>query len=189
MRNWMRAVVSVNEWLGALRKAGGVLASTGVLAGGLLLLGACTPKEDLVGLSGLPYNYDNRSIISVRVNGRGVGGGMDAAQRGGVKGGGQTCCFRLPRGAQTADVQIQYADGEILETVATIEQPWPPLTSLAMIHVLPGSGGPKVIIEITPGQSFARRDLLDRALLDAALTRETDYGGPLRDGPFEYESP
>ena len=167
-------------------KAGRFLASTGAIAGGLLLLSACTPKEDLVGLSGLPYNYDNRSIISVRVNGRGVGGGMDAAQRGGVSGGGQTCCFRLPRGAHSAEVQIHYADGEVFETAATIEQPWPPMTSLGIVHVLPGRDEPRVIIEITPGQRFPRLDLMAQSLRSSDLEIEVEYTGPLREGPFKY---
>lgn len=186
MWNWMQAVTSMADasCLVMWRRRG--LAGACMLIGAVLLATACTAKEDLVGLSGLPYNYDDRSIVSVRVNGRGVGGGMDAAERGGVKGGGQTCCFRLPRGARDAEVQIQYANGEVLDTTAVIEQPWPPLTSLGIIHVLPGLQGPKVIIEITPGQSFPRRDLMEEALDDASLERVVDYGGPLRDGPFEY---
>lgn len=147
------------------------------------LVSACSHGSDLVGLSGRPYNYDDRSIAAVQVNGHRVGGGMDAAQPGYARSGGQSCCLRLPRYATHADVVIQYADGEDLELVAEVEQPWPPMTSLAIVHVLPG---PKVMIEITPGQGFARRDLMLAALHELGIEPEANEEGLFREGPFEY---
>lgn len=186
MRNWIIA------WLGRVRAEAGTMVVRGrsprlvVLPFLLWACVGCAVGDDTVGLSGLLYNYDEHGISSVRVDGKGVSGWADGARRGAVTGGGQACCFRLRRGAREVPVSIRYFDGNEIDLVAEIEQPWPPMTSLGIVHVLPGADGPKVIIEITPGQRFPRSDLMTQALAAAGLDLEIDYEGPLRSGPFTY---
>lgn len=186
MRSWS------NEGIGSGRKGSswwrGLRLTTTQLVLGVALSGAvgCSAATETVSLSGLLYNYDDRGIASVRVNGRGVSGWAHGAEPGAVKSGGQTCCFPMELGATAASVEIEYLDGGEVSLLAEVEQPWPPLTSLALIHVLPGSDVPRVVIEITPGQRFPRSDLMLEALNRVGLERRAEHRGPLRDGPFQY---
>lgn len=186
MRIWSSEVIESNRKGSSLWRDLRLTARQ--LALGVVLSGAvgCAAGTDTVSLSGSLYNYDERGIASVRVNGRGVSGWAHGAEPGAVKSGGQTCCFPMELGATAATVEIEYLDGGEVSLLAEVEQPWPPLTSLALIHVLPGREAPRVVIEITPGQRFPRSDLMLEALNQAGLEPRAEHRGPLRDGPFQY---
>jgi hypothetical protein len=162
------------------------------------VLTACSAKnpEMVSGLSVEVLNYSQEAIISVKINGTPIGGSSDMAKIGGVMGGGSSCCSgEISSIKPTANVTVEsvrYANGkngkiinETYTTQAVVELPFPPpeLRSTLIVHILPGR---KVVLEVAPGATFDREDLLESQLKALGLKREVPVSDLSRTGPYTY---
>lgn len=130
-----------------------------MLAVGLLGIGGCVAKEpETVGLTGIAYNYSDETIAFVNIGGKNIARGLDESANGGVKGGSGMCCFDLPVGARTVEVEITFWDQTKFHTTAQIEKWWPDLAHYGVVHILPGR---KVVMQVTPSYPAPRKDLLE----------------------------
>lgn len=131
------------------------------LALGMLIgLSACQPNERAVvgGLNGVVFNYDQTSYVSISVNGKEMGRGLDAADLGSYAGGGGSmCCNAVLAGATEAVVTLIPAEGQPLTVTAPIEKWWPDAAHDLVVHILPEK---KVVVQITNLTPHARADLL-----------------------------
>ena len=135
----------------------------------MLSVSACAQEPDMASLTAVTFNYAEGYAV-VRVNGQWAGSGADSMEPGDVTGGGRLCCIEIPRGAETALVEIQTGVDEKFVTQARIEQPWPELPHYAAVHVLPGR---KVVIAMTGSSPSPRTDLLDQSLKAIGVTKYT----------------
>jgi acylphosphatase len=148
----------------------------------LASINACGAKEARkIGVSGVPYNYSDQTVLAVRVNGQSVSLVMKAVKPGGVSGGGVICCIDLPDGATDAQVEVDLGDSKYV-TQAKIERWWPDLASYAVIHVLPGR---TVVIEVRSVDTWPRKDLLEQQLRLNGIKRAVTFNGPMNIGPME----
>ncbi|BBP00036.1 DUF3304 domain-containing protein [Sulfuriferula nivalis] len=148
-------------------------------------LTACKPKnpEMVGGLSVEVLNYSQEAIDYVKINGNIVRNGADAAKIGGAMGGGSSCCSgEISSIKPTANVTVEsvrFANGKsgdvIIETYTTqavVELPFPDSMGTLVVHILPGR---KVVLEVAPGPSRPRQDLMDAQIKALGLTKvETD---------------
>jgi hypothetical protein len=130
-------------------------------------------------MTGIVYNYTDKAVAAVRVNGRNVSAVMDAVKPGGVSGGAGACCTEIAEGAGEAEVEVELADSKYTAR-AKIEKWWPDLAHYAVVHVLPGK---KVVMQITPSFPAPRKDLLEaqqKALgLPVQIQFQTWSAGPI----------
>lgn len=149
-----------------------------------LAITACEAKEpEMVGgLSGMVYNYSQDWIATVKINGKGVGSHSDEAKIGGVEGGGIVCCTEISPTQERVNVTVKTDKGEYT-TLGVVELPFPDLMHYLIVHVLPGR---KIVIEVTPGDTFPRKDLLDAQIKALRLKKEHEYTGPMRTERPEY---
>ena len=135
----------------------------------IFLGSACTAKEpEMVGLTGIVYNYSPDSIASVRINGKGAGSTITKANNGEVMGGSGVCCFEIPSGTNEAEVIVLSSGGEYKVT-ATIEKWWPDLAHYGVVHILPGR---KVVMQVTPSWPAPRKDLLEKRQQELGLQKK-----------------
>jgi hypothetical protein len=137
------------------------------------------------GLTAITYNYSDEVIVSVRVDGRLAGTGMEAAKPGGLTSSGSRCCISLDPWAATVAVEIKPALVDAYMVEGIVEQPWPTGANSVIVHVLPGR---KVVIEATLGaHNWPRKDLLEARLKDLGIEKEVEYGGAMNDGRNTYD--
>ena len=154
---------------------------------GAITLTACQPKnaEMVGGLSVEVLNYSQEAIASVMINGNKTGTAIHAAQVGGVMGGGSSCCSgEISAIKNTANVTVQAEHGTYT-TQAEVELPFPPpdLMGTLIVHILPGR---KVVLEVVPGATFDREDLLESQIKALGLKREVPVSDLSRTGPNKY---
>jgi hypothetical protein len=148
----------------------------------LAMINACGAKEPRkIGVSSVPYNYSDQTVLAVRVNGQSVSLLMKAVKPGGVSGGGVICCIDLPEGATDAQVEVDVGDSKYVAQ-ARIERWWPDLANYAVIHVLPGR---TVVIEIRSVDTWPRKDLLEQQLQLNGINKAVTFTGPMNIGPME----
>lgn len=123
-----------------------------------LPLASCAKEPQLMGLTGVVYNYSQETLIFVEINGKQAGRGIDEAKLGEVTGGGRMCCIQLSPAWSSVPVNITDADGKRHTVTAIIERPWPELAHYAVVHILPGR---KIVIETRPSGVWPRMDLLE----------------------------
>jgi len=148
-----------------------ILAAIAVLGGIYPSLASVGKPKMVGGLSGVVFNYDQKTYVFVKLNGETIGS-VDEAQLGSFSGGGSAnCCFALPEGAR--DVQISLFEPGMKETkiVAPVENWWPDAAHDLVVHILPQK---KVVVQITNMQTRPRRDLL-QARLDELGLKATIY--------------
>lgn len=147
-----------------------------------LTLNACEAKnpEMVTGLSVHVLNYSQDSITSVIVNGVKIGRGIHAAKIGGVAGGGIACCSgeisAIKKTAQVTIETVAFVNGKSGEvayktytTLAEVELPFPDIMDTLMVHILPGH---KVVLEVVPGSTRPRQDLMDAQIKALGLVKE-----------------
>jgi len=144
-------------------------------------LSGCETKEAKpISMTGVVYNYTDKAVAAVRVNGLNVSAVMDAVDPGGVSGGAGACCAQINEGATEAEVEVDFGDTKYT-TQAKIEKWWPDLANYDVVHVLPGG---KVVMQITPSFPSPRKDLLEaqqRAMRQPAQVKFQDWSA----GPIE----
>lgn len=182
MTNWIQHKAPSFGPSGAASRMWQRLATNALLLLIVAALSGCGKREpQQISLMGIVYNYTDRAIASVRVNGQNVSAVMDGVQPGGVSGGAGTCCAEIPEGATEAAVEVDLGDSKYV-TQARIEKWWPDLAHYAVVHVLPGK---KVVIEVRSVDTWPRQDLLDQQLKAAGLTKKVNFSGPMNMGPLE----
>lgn len=132
----------------------------------------CAREPEPTNLSAITYNYSDEDIAFVWVNGKEAGVAKEAVKPGDVNGGGVMCCIKLIPGQRQVDVRVQTADDIYYTATAQIEQPWTKYATYAIVHMLPKR---KIIVEIAPGFSFPRKDLLDQRLSELGIKPEAAY--------------
>lgn len=150
-----------------------------MLAMTLMGCGVKEPKQ--ISMTGVVYNYTDKAVAAVRVNGQNVSAVMDGVAPGGVSGGAGACCAEINEGATEAQVEVDLGDTKYT-TQAKIEKWWPDLAHYAVVHVLPGK---KVVIEVRSVDTWPRQDLLEQQLKKAGLTKKVIFSGPMNTGPME----
>lgn len=152
------------------------------LLGLLGLISACSANEPSgVSLTGMVYNYSQESYAWVKINGKTVGSAIKKVQPGSVSGGGGMCCFELPVGATTVQVQLEPSIGQGFTTTAIVEKWWPDLAHYGVVHVLPGR---KVVMEGRSVETWPRQDLMNSQLKALGIEKALNYSGPMNTGPL-----
>jgi hypothetical protein len=147
-----------------------------------MALSACGAKEPRrLGVSAIPYNYSEQTVVAVRVNGQSVSVLMKAVKPGGVSGGAVTCCIDISEGATEAQVEVDLGDSKYT-TQAKIERWWPDLAHYAVIHILPGR---TVVMEVRAVDTWPRDDLLEKQLQAAGVKKVVNFAGPMNLAPME----
>jgi hypothetical protein len=125
--------------------------------------------EMVTGLSVEVLNYSQESIASVMVGGIRVSGAIHKSKIGGAKGSGIACCSgEISAIKNTATVTVEAEHGTYT-TQAEVELPFPDIMDTMMVHVLPGH---KVIIEVVPGSTRPRQDLMNAQIKALGLKKE-----------------
>lgn len=136
-------------------------------------------NREVPGLTAMTYNYSDEVIVSVHVDGRLAGTGMEAAKPGGLTSSGRTCCISVDSGLSTVSVEIKPAGKDAYVLEGLVEQPWPKGASTLIVHVLPGR---KVVVEATMGaHNWPRRDLLEARLSELGMEKQVEYQGVMSD--------
>lgn len=155
----------------------------GVLLASLTTLLACQPEKPKMvgGLTGVVFNYDQTSYAFVRVNGKEVGGGLDAAKLGGYTGGGGgMCCNAIPVGAREVEVTLDPAKGNAITFSAPVEKWWPDAANYIVVHILPEK---TAVVQIRNNLPHARADLLEKRQEELGLPKHVSSKGYWLDGP------
>ena len=158
----------------------------GVLLASLTTLLACQPEKPKMvgGLTGVVFNYDQTSYAFVRVNGKEVGGGLDAAKLGGYTGGGGgMCCNAIPVGASQVEVTLDPAKGNAVTFLAPVEKWRPEFANYLVVHILPER---TASVEMTRNLPHARADLLEKRLDELGLPKDVSSKGYWVVGPEIY---
>ncbi|WP_158635264.1 hypothetical protein [Luteimonas cucumeris] len=134
-------------------------------------ISGCAREPEQASLSTTIFNYSDEHLAGVWMNGKHVGFGEDAVKPGDVNGGGAMCCIKLTSGLREVDVKVKTVK-DTYTARAQIEQPWTKYATYAIVHVLPKR---KIIVEIAPGMSFPRKDLLDQRLSELGIKPEAEY--------------
>lgn len=138
----------------------------------LPVLAGCAREPRQASLSAITYNYSDEDLAFVWINGKQAGVAKEAVRPGDVNGGGIMCCINIPQGARQIEVNVMNAKEETFTVMAEIEQPWTKYASYAVVHVLPKR---KIVVEISPGDSYPRKDLLDKRLAEIGVEPEVNY--------------
>lgn len=166
----------------AIRLVGGLPKAWAVTVVVPIALIGCGAKEpQKLSMTGVVYNYTDKAVAAVRVNGRNVSAVMDGVEPGGVSGGAGACCVEINEGATEAQVEVDLGDASY-STQATVEQWWPDLAHYAVVHVLPGK---RVVIEMRSVETWPRQDLLEQQLTAAGVAKKVNFSGPMNTGPME----
>lgn len=147
-----------------------------------IALNGCGLKEPKkLSMTGVVYNYTDKAVAAVRVNGRNVSAVMDGVDPGGVSGGAGACCVEINEGATEAQIEVDLGDASYT-TQAKIEKWWPDLAHYAVVHVLPGK---KVVMEVRSVETWPRQDLLEQQLKAVGVAKKVNFSGPMNTGPME----
>lgn len=138
----------------------------------LPILVGCAREPRQASLSAITYNYSDEDLAFVWINGKQAGVAKESVRPGDVNGGGIMCCINIPQGARQVEVNVMNAKEETFTVMAEIEQPWTKYASYAVVHVLPKR---KIVVEISPGDSYPRKDLLDNRLAEIGVQPEVSY--------------
>ena len=158
-----------------------VARGAGCLMLAMSLEGCETKEAKPISMTGVVYNYTDKAVAAVRVNGLNVSAVMDGVDPGGVSGGAGACCAQIKEGATEAEVEVDFGDAKYT-TQAKIEKWWPDLAHYAVVHVLPGK---KVVVEVRSVEAWPRQDLMDQQLKAAGLQKKVSFSGPMNTGPME----
>lgn len=147
----------------------------------IALIGCGVKEPQKLSMTGVVYNYTDKAVAAVRVNGRNVSAVMDGVEPGGVSGGAGACCVEINEGAAEAQVEVDLGDASY-STQAEVEQWWPDLAHYAVVHVLPGK---RVVIEVRSVETWPRQDLLEQQLTAVGVAKKVNFSGPMNTGPME----
>lgn len=153
----------------------------GAMLVSIALTGCGLKEPKKISMTGVVYNYTDKAVAAVRVNGRNVSAVMDGVAPGGVSGGAGACCVGIEEGATEAEIEVDLG-GASYTTRAKIEKWWPDLAQYAVVHVLPGQ---KVVIEVRSAETWPRQDLLEQQLKEVGTAKKVNFSGPMNTGPME----
>jgi len=151
-----------------------------IVLGGIAVLGGIYPsladigKPQMVGgLSGVVYNYDQKTYVFVKLNGKTIGS-VDDAPLGKYTGGGSSdCCLSLPANAREVEIVLVEPGMRETKILAPIEKWWPDAAHSLVVHILPQK---KVVVEITARSILnARADLLRNRIQELGLSGQVSY--------------
>lgn len=153
----------------------------GAMVVSIALIGCGLKDSKKISMTGVVYNYTDKAVAAVRVNGRNVSAVMDGVEPGGVSGGAGACCVGINEGATEAEIEVDLGDTSYT-TRAKIEKWWPDLAHYAVVHVLPGK---RVVVEVRSVETWPRQDLLEQQLSAVGVAKKVNFSGPMNTGPME----